>query len=241
VGGAAHVGGVGSVGGARVGGVGGVGHNNGYGGGYGRGGVGFGIGIGVGAGLYGGYYAGYPIYSSFYNYAPPPVQYPYPYPYPDQGYPQNGVPPGMFPPGGVPPQQGPPMPLPTYDANNGAPRQPTPNPLGDNIARTNEPANAKSTSARNQYIAPVQLEVLVPDANAQLFVDGTLTSTKGNDRIFVTAPLEMGYAYAYNVRVVWNQDGQQVVRERQVQVAPGVSRTIDFNIPDLPSPSVEGN
>jgi uncharacterized protein (TIGR03000 family) len=86
-------------------------------------------------------------------------------------------------------------------------------------------------------MAPVQLEILVPDADAQVWVEGVLTRTKGMQRIFATPDLEKGYTYSYTVRVAWLQSGQQVTSERQVQVIPGVSKTIDFTGPDLPPPS----
>ena len=230
----ASVGRAGFAGGARVGGI-GVGHAGygyggvGYGGGFGYGYGGRfygGFGFGVGLGLYGYGYGGYPypLYNTYY-YTPPPVApYPYPYPYPDGGLPY--------------PQNVPPMPPPTSsDAFYGSAQVGlTPRPI-PNLNRPDNTPPATAIPVGSASMAPVQLEVVVPDPNAKLWVDGQLTSTRGRERVFVTSPLERGYAYTYVVRVAWNQAGSVMSQERQVQVTPGISRTVDFNAPDLAAPS----
>ena len=58
---------------------------------------------------------------------------------------------------------------------------------------------------------PVAIEVrLLPDPQAQLWVDGAATTMQGVDRIFVSPPVETGYSYTYTVRATWNQNGQPV-------------------------------
>ena len=116
------------------------------------------------------------------------------------------------------------MPLPTTYAGFGSP-----NP-GTNASLARPPYAAQA----NSNMAPVQLEVMVPDSDAQVWVEGVLTKTRGRDRIYVTAPLEKGYAYTYNIRAVWYQEGQEIALDRRVQITPGTARLVDFTIPDLP-------
>lgn len=207
-------------------GGGGGGHGGGFGGGYGHGGYGyggyggFGYGLGLGYGLgygYGGYgglgygYAGYPYYGGYsnpnyggYNYSTPN--------YAPSTYPPN------YPPMNSPVYS-------TYDPNiyNSYYYAPAPSDQGY-LANTAKPAPSVQVAAR----APVQLEVIVPDSQARVWVDGKLTSSTGADRIYTTAPLQTGYSYTYNLKVVGNRAGHEVAVERQVQVVPGRLNRVDF-------------
>jgi len=76
--------------------------------------------------------------------------------------------------------------------------------------------------------ATVHLEVVVPSPQARVWVDGQLTSATGTDRSYVTSPLQKGYSYAYTLRAAWDQGGQQITVERNVQVTPGQTIRVDF-------------
>lgn len=86
-----------------------------------------------------------------------------------------------------------------------------------------------------RYVAPTVasnvagIRVLVPDANAKVWFDGTLTNQKGTDRLFNTPELAPGGTYSYRIRASW-QDGQQV-QEQVVQVTPGQTVVVDFSRP----------
>ena len=73
----------------------------------------------------------------------------------------------------------------------------------------------------------------MPDATARVWIDGRLTTTQGADRLFVTAPLERGYTYTYLVKAAWNQDGHDVMVEREVQVTPGHVNKVYITKADL--------
>jgi uncharacterized protein (TIGR03000 family) len=209
----ARGGGGGGHGGGGHGGGGHGGFGGGHGGfgygGYGRGGFGyggygyggFGLGYGIGYGLgYGGYGLGYGGYYGGYGY---PYYDPYPY-YGAPAYPAPAY--------GVPSY---PVAYNTYYY------------ASPNTAPSNSYANAQPTVPA-ATTAPIQMEIIVPDSQARVWVDGKLTSTMGVDRTFATAPVETGYSYTYNVRVSWNQAGQEMSMERAVQVLPGRLNKVDF-------------
>jgi uncharacterized protein (TIGR03000 family) len=62
--------------------------------------------------------------------------------------------------------------------------------------------------------------VTVPP-NAQVWFNGTLTTSTGSDRHFDSPPLTSGRQYTYDVRATWNQDGQPVTQEQKVTVTAG--------------------
>ena len=81
--------------------------------------------------------------------------------------------------------------------------------------------------------APVQdtqahLQVIVPDAGAQVWVDGYKTSSTGPTRMFDSPPLEPGKSFSYQVKATWRQDGDTVTAERTVSVLPGSTSVVDF-------------
>jgi uncharacterized protein (TIGR03000 family) len=83
------------------------------------------------------------------------------------------------------------------------------------------------------------IDVLLPRADAQVFVDGNpMTAGSGMQRSFVSPPLESGYSYAYKITATWMDNGQQVRAERMIAVAPGRVSRVDFssaNVPKMPA------
>jgi uncharacterized protein (TIGR03000 family) len=59
------------------------------------------------------------------------------------------------------------------------------------------------------------IDVRVP-GNAQVWIDGEKTSQTGALREFVTPALEPGQQYSYDIRARWTENGQEVVRDRNV-------------------------
>jgi len=70
--------------------------------------------------------------------------------------------------------------------------------------------------------------VTVPDANAVVWFGEYKTKSTGTQRVYETPVLQPG-KHEYHVKVVYNQDGQQMVQERWVSVTPGRPITVDFN------------
>jgi uncharacterized protein (TIGR03000 family) len=71
-----------------------------------------------------------------------------------------------------------------------------------------------------------QIEMRLPNPDAEVKFDGQLTRQKGVMRIFTTPPLDG--TYTYQVTAAWQQDGQRLTRERTISVRPGASVMLDF-------------
>jgi uncharacterized protein (TIGR03000 family) len=85
------------------------------------------------------------------------------------------------------------------------------------------------------YVAPTavaadyaRVDVVLPDPQARVWFDGTLTNQTGTERVFNTPSLTMGAAYTYQVRASWMQGGQEVSHQRAVSVSPGRTTVVDF-------------
>jgi uncharacterized protein (TIGR03000 family) len=72
------------------------------------------------------------------------------------------------------------------------------------------------------------LNVIVPTADAQLWLNGTLMSSQGFERNFSSPPLETGVNYTYSVKVQWMMDGKPVEQIRDVTVRAGQRSSVDF-------------
>ena len=71
-------------------------------------------------------------------------------------------------------------------------------------------------------------------ANAQLLVDGTKTRQTGEVRTFVTPPLEAGKTFFYTLKATWNEQGKEVVREREITVMAGRETAVDLRRAEMP-------
>jgi len=75
------------------------------------------------------------------------------------------------------------------------------------------------------------LEVRVPTADAEVWVEGKKTSTTGTNRRYVSPPLTPGHKYAYEIRVRWSEGGREVSQTREVTVRAGERVAVDFTAP----------
>jgi uncharacterized protein (TIGR03000 family) len=76
-----------------------------------------------------------------------------------------------------------------------------------------------------------QIVVTVPDANAQIWVEGQLTSMTGEQRVFESPPLERGFSYRYEIRARWGEGKQSVEKTRIVPIRMGEQVHVDFSQP----------
>jgi uncharacterized protein (TIGR03000 family) len=89
---------------------------------------------------------------------------------------------------------------------------------------------------------PVNVTVLVPVADAQVWIDGVATTRLGMDRLFESPPLEPNQNFSYTVKARWMQSGKAVTQERHVQFHAGQYITVNFrdssreNVPRAPTP-----
>ena len=198
-GGGGHGGGgrVGGGGGARVGGFGG-GYRGGYGGAY-RGGFGGGYG---GIGYYGGYgLGGYGLGGyglSGYGYGMGGYGYGSPS-YGAYGY-------GAYS-------------SPNYNSYPSYATQPYTDPNAQPIQGN----YTGSTVPDNTAHVMIQL----PNANAEVLIDGTKTENTGAVRYFQSPALSPGH-YSYEIQATWEENGQKVTRTQKVGVDPGSYVTANF-------------
>jgi uncharacterized protein (TIGR03000 family) len=75
------------------------------------------------------------------------------------------------------------------------------------------------------------IRVIVPDPQAKVWFDGTLTSQGGTDRLFHTPALSPGGTYNYRIRAAWLQNGKEIVQEQVVPVTVGQTSAVDFTRP----------
>jgi uncharacterized protein (TIGR03000 family) len=80
------------------------------------------------------------------------------------------------------------------------------------------------------------MEVMLPDPNARVQIDGNRTSSTGAVRYYESPPLAPGQEYQYRVTATWDKDGKPVSAEMKVGVQAGKVTVIDFN-PQLPPPT----
>ena len=81
------------------------------------------------------------------------------------------------------------------------------------------------------------ITVFVPTADAQVWFDDNPTAQRGIERLFHTPSLQQGGTYMIKAR--WTENGRTIDQQRQVQVQPGQSATVDFRrnpAESVPSP-----
>lgn len=59
------------------------------------------------------------------------------------------------------------------------------------------------------------LVITVPE-KAELWVDSKKSDQKGGNRFIYTPPLKPGRAYGYKLKAVWEENGEEIIRERDV-------------------------
>jgi uncharacterized protein (TIGR03000 family) len=73
-----------------------------------------------------------------------------------------------------------------------------------------------------------RIELRLPREDARVWLDGHETSSKGTLRFYNSPPLTGEEPQFYQLRVTWQQDGQEVRLERTVPIAPGQTSLVDF-------------
>lgn len=76
-----------------------------------------------------------------------------------------------------------------------------------------------------------RLEVIVPDPNAEIWIQGAKTTTTGTRRVYVSPALSTGASYTYTVKGAWSRNGGMVTEQRNVPVTAGATAVIDFTRP----------
>jgi uncharacterized protein (TIGR03000 family) len=84
------------------------------------------------------------------------------------------------------------------------------------------PDNIEAPSPR------VALVIVKLPAEAELWIDGTMTTQSGSYRQFVTPPLPPGQRLGYSLRVHWHIHDAELTRSETVQVEPGKVASVNF-------------
>lgn len=84
--------------------------------------------------------------------------------------------------------------------------------------------------------AAASIQVHVPAPNADLWVEGWKTASKGDWRRFLSPPLVPGNRYEYEMRARWSENGREMSRSREVPLRAGEHVVVDFST-TLPSTS----
>jgi uncharacterized protein (TIGR03000 family) len=74
----------------------------------------------------------------------------------------------------------------------------------------------------------VNVTVLVPAADAQVWFDNNATTQQGMQRLFESPSLTPNHAYTYTIKARWMENGKAVEQERQVNVQAGHNVTVNF-------------
>jgi uncharacterized protein (TIGR03000 family) len=67
-------------------------------------------------------------------------------------------------------------------------------------------------------------------------VQGVEMTETGTTRQFTSPSLTPGEGYTYQVRAVWNQNGQTMDQTRTVRVRANETSTVDFRTPEAVAP-----
>jgi uncharacterized protein (TIGR03000 family) len=73
-----------------------------------------------------------------------------------------------------------------------------------------------------------RIEVLVPAADARLWIEGEETTSRGLARAYESPPVPTDRDFKYQVKIVWLEQGREVGREKTVTVRGGKTSTVDF-------------
>jgi len=79
-----------------------------------------------------------------------------------------------------------------------------------------------------QAVTTAHFIVHVPASDAQVWIDGRLTTQTGTERHFQTPPLDLGATFSYVVRAQWLTDGVPHEQTRMVSFQAGDTTTVDF-------------
>jgi uncharacterized protein (TIGR03000 family) len=89
------------------------------------------------------------------------------------------------------------------------------------------PATVAPNAASAQSDETAHVTVSAP-SDAEVWFDGTKTTSTGSVREYQSPPLTPGSQYTYEVRARWNENGQKVTQTQQVKVTAGAHISVKF-------------
>ncbi|HEX3315173.1 MAG TPA: TIGR03000 domain-containing protein [Gemmataceae bacterium] len=100
--------------------------------------------------------------------------------------------------------------------------------LGSSIAPPAVAPPEAAPAAVNVPADEAYVRVLVPDANAEVLLEGKATDVLGRDRLFSSPKLDPGSKYTYTVTASWLDQGHLVRQTREVALTAGQVSIADF-------------
>jgi len=79
-----------------------------------------------------------------------------------------------------------------------------------------------------QQEAPATIEVRLPDATAEVAINGRPTQQSGTIRVFESPPLSAGQVFTYDVKARWLSNGRPTNDDRTLAVEAGKRFVVDF-------------
>ena len=87
---------------------------------------------------------------------------------------------------------------------------------------------AEESSIATEASNAAQLNIRVPDAKAQVWIEGQKTNQQGTFRQFVSPPLDPNRDYTYHITARWQQNGREMEQTKDFAVHAGDRLTVDF-------------
>jgi uncharacterized protein (TIGR03000 family) len=91
------------------------------------------------------------------------------------------------------------------------------------------PATVASDTAPAQPDNTAHVTVTMP-ADAEIWFQGTKTTSTGTVREYQSPPLAPGTRYTYELRARWRQNGHEVTQTQQVEVTAGIRVNVHFPV-----------
>lgn len=83
----------------------------------------------------------------------------------------------------------------------------------------------------------LRMQIVLADANADLWIEKTATAQRGTARLFESPALEAGKRYEYELIARWHEQGKERAETRRVSGTAGQSLRVDFTAAAEPTPA----
>jgi uncharacterized protein (TIGR03000 family) len=90
-------------------------------------------------------------------------------------------------------------------------------------------ATANNGSVPTPVATTAHVTTSVP-AGAEIWIDGTKTTSTGTVRQFQSPPLTPGQPYNYEIRARWSENGHEVTQTQKVEVTAGGHVNVTFPV-----------
>jgi uncharacterized protein (TIGR03000 family) len=101
------------------------------------------------------------------------------------------------------------------------------------VVRANQRLSIDVAKPSSALDSVAHLKVVVPVADAEVWLNGTRTAQTGTERRFKSPPIAPGKDYEYEVRARWLENGQAVERTQTVMVQIGKQASVNLTKPVL--------